>query len=193
MVASQLKFLKEFLNKPHQIGALTPSSKELVNAVVALCDPSRARVVVELGPGTGPLTKKILPRLGPRTSFIAIERNERFIRHLKRRFPGARFVHGFAEDTPRILEQEGLPSADVVLSALPWASFDDAIQRRILNAIYSALAPEGQFCTVAYTTASWLPRGRNFRGLLRATFSRVRVSPIVWMNIPPAFAYVCRK
>ena len=61
------------------------------------------------------------------------------------------------------------------------------------EAILEALPAGGYFTTFAYLQGTWLPTGIKFRRRLEKYFSHVEKSRIVWGNIPPAFAYRCRK
>ena len=98
-----------------------------------------------------------------------------------------------ASNLPRILSSLNLAHADVILSGLPWASFPDHLQEEILAAILEALPDGGYFTTFAYLQGTWLPTGIKFKHRLEKYFSHVEKSKIVWCNIPPAFAYRCRK
>ncbi|MFQ5654006.1 MAG: class I SAM-dependent methyltransferase [Planctomycetota bacterium] len=193
MTRSSLRFLREFISRPQSVGAVAPSSLHLARTMLGGIDLDAAELVVELGPGTGALTREIVRRLGPSTMLIAIESNPRFVRLLKDRFPTITVFHGCAEETPRILLDHDLGRADCIVSGLPWASFTEETQKRLIHSVLEALREGGSFTTFAYSGASWLPKARRFRKLLRSRFSGVVMSPVVWRNVPPAFAYLCRK
>jgi len=161
--------------------------------MVSAVDPQSPSVVVEFGPGTGPFTEAILVKLGPGSRLIAIEQNDTFAGILRRKFPDLDLVHGSVETLPQILEARGGRLADCIISGLPWASFDAALQRRIVAAAANSLRPGGSFATFAYVHGLVLPAAWRFRRLLEATFRDVRQSEIVWRNLPPAFVYHCRK
>ena len=82
---------------------------------------------------------------------------------------------------------------DAVLCGLPWASFPESLQREIMEAMLSMLAPGGKFATFAYWQGVILPAGMRFSRLLSETFSSVERSPTVWRNLPPAFVYRCTR
>jgi phospholipid N-methyltransferase len=79
----------------------------------------------------------------------------------------------------------------VVLSGLPWASFPEELQLKLMDAVCEALAPKGVFATFAYLQGTLLPAGKRFGKTLESRFSEVRKSPVVWRNLPPAFVYKC--
>ncbi len=186
-------FLKQFISRPGKVGAFAPSSGYLAQAMIGRYALSDAKSVLELGPGTGALTKHIVPRLGSRTQFNAIELNEEFVRILKDEFPHQNIHLGSATDSLQILKEQKLESAEYIISGLPWASFDPELQNALLKAVLDCLPDGGKFTTFAYSAAAWLPRGKRFRKLLEDNFSEVSRSAVVWRNLPPAFAYHCVK
>ena len=74
-------FAKNFLRDPYMLGSIIPSSRHLVNAVLAPIDWSRARVIVEYGPGVGTFTAEILRRMRSDARLVAIETNGEFVQH----------------------------------------------------------------------------------------------------------------
>ena len=70
-----LRFLGQFITHPTSIGAIWPSSPALAAAMLESLPLESARVVVELGPGTGSFTEFILPRIGPDGAYLAVEKN----------------------------------------------------------------------------------------------------------------------
>jgi phosphatidylethanolamine/phosphatidyl-N-methylethanolamine N-methyltransferase len=192
-VSANREFLAEFLRAPGRVGAIAPSSPDLARRMVSAVNAHEPSVVVEFGPGTGPFTEAILVKLAHGSQLIAIEQNDTFAALLRKKFPDLDLVHGSVESLPEILEARGGRPADCIVSGLPWASFDAALQRRILAAAVSGLREGGSFTTFAYVHGLVLPAAWRFRRLLEATFRQVRQSEIVWRNVPPAFVYHCRK
>ena len=97
------------------------------------------------------------------------------------------------EDVRRLCNREGIEQVDCIVSGLPWASFLDDIQTQYLDAMMTVLRPGGQFVTFAYLQGLLLPAGQRFRRKLGNYFSQVTRSRTVWMNLPPAFVYRCRR
>lgn len=185
-------FLSAFLRAPISTGAIAPSSRGLARRMVEDLDLESARTVVEVGPGTGSFTGSILAA-SPRARVLAVEINGDFATRLRTRFPRLHVVHDSVEQLPRHLADSGLGPADVVLCGLPWAILDTDTQRRLLDGICRSLGPGGRFATFGYVHCTVLPWSRHFRRLLRAEFSSVRTSQVVWKNLPPAFVYRCRR
>ena len=81
--------------------------------------------------------------------------------------------------------------ADVIISGLPWAFFDDVYQDHLLGVLRDVLSDQGQFFTFGYLPGLLLRSGRRIPKRLRQVFSRVETSRVVWRNLPPAFVFVC--
>jgi len=193
MVYEYAKFFKVFLRAPALTSAIVPSSPWLAERMVEDVGLDQAKVVVELGPGTGAFTRAIQKEISPSAFFLAMEIDPLFASHLKRQFPRVHIINDSAERLDQHLQALGHTSADCVLSGLPWAGFTDEEQKRLLGSVFRALRPGGLMTTYAYNHTAWLPGGRRFRKLLKSTFSEVTTTRTEWRNLPPAFVYRCRK
>lgn len=152
-----------------------------------------ASVIVEYGPGTGPMTRELLARKPAHAKLIAIERNDEFVALLRQQHPELDLVHDTVQELPNILAARGEQTTDRVVSSLPWVSFEPDLQRDIITTTRDALSEGGLFVTFAYVQGLALPRAWRFRSLLRELFSDVKQSDVIWANVPPAFIYTCRK
>jgi phospholipid N-methyltransferase len=180
------RFLGEFLRHPRLVGAVTPSSRYLARAVAAQV-PAAARCVIELGPGTGAITRALLARLGPQATLLAVEVDPAFCAVLRRALPDPRLhvIQALAQDLP--VRQAGFgPPVEAIVSGLPFVNFSPALRRQIMAAADRALVHGGTFVGYSYGPLV-LP------GLLRATFGECRLAGIVWRNLPPAFVFAARK
>lgn len=186
-----MSFLSEALKAPGRMGAIAPSSPNLARKIVACAELGTARTIVEIGPGTGPITREIHKSMAADARLILVEINPQFAQSLSTAFPSADVICGSAEDLTAHLATRGLASCDRVVCGLPWTAFPADLQTRILDAVVAALAPDGIFVTFAYTPMNHLPRGKSFYRLLRERFSEVGKSPLA-ANLPPAFSYICR-
>jgi len=184
-----ITFLRQFLAAPNAVGAVAPSSRGLAEAITEAGGVPRARTVVEFGPGTGVFTEAIVRKLGAEAWFLAIEVNPRFVGLLRERMPAVRVVRDSAANAPKYLREAGRPHCDCVVSGLPWASFDTALQDALLDVLAEILGPGGRFVTFSYVHSPWLPAGKRFRGKLERRFAHVERTPVVWRNLPPAFVY----
>ena len=188
-----LLFLFNFIRSPRSIGAVFPSSRKLAAVMVKGAGVDTAKTVVELGPGTGVFTEAIVERLGPDGTYLGIELREKFAAIVREKFPGLRVVNDSAENIVENLRSLDREEADVIISGLPWVSFDPDLQNRIMKSVADALPPGGKFSTFAYLLATRLPKARRFRTMLDENFSEVSESKTVWRNMPPAFVYHCTK
>jgi phospholipid N-methyltransferase len=188
-----MRFFKEILRAPHITGAIAPSSPFLANVVIDHAAVAEADRILELGPGTGVMTRRIIQKKKSAARFVAIEKNENFVPDLRRRFPDATVIPGDASELRRHASENGVDQADSIVSGLPWAIFPLAAQRSILTEIRDTLCDTGTFVTFAYWGTHWLPAGKSFRQLLKSQFPTVRTSQVVLANFPPAFVYYCRK
>ena len=187
------RFACEFLLHPVWVGAIAPSSRELALRMVRWIDWECAGTVVEYGPGTGAFTAQILQCKRPGTAFFAVELNSQFAATLARRFPDVTILQDSVANIEALCRQQGVSEVDVIVCGLPWAAFSDREQTTYLEAMMRVLKPGGHFATFAYLPGMVLPAARRFRRKLRSFFVEVQVSPTVWLNIPPAFVYRCRR
>jgi len=186
------RFFCEMVRSPHGTGAIFPSSPALAKRIVEMAGVAKANRVVEIGPGTGAFTSEILAAMPMTSRFFAVERNTAFVNHLRNRFPEAQILEGCATNLLELLRSNGIEDAESMISGLPWANFNPALQTQILLAIRSAMSPGAVFTTFAYFGPHLLPTGRKFRSVLHEMFSVVAASPVEILNFPPAFVYYCK-
>lgn len=190
---SRQTLFRRFLRHPGRVGALWPSSPSLCRMMVSRIGVEEADLVVELGPGTGVITREIIRMLPEKGKLVAVELDEMLCIQLHRNFPDVEILHDSASRLVEILAERSLPRANAIISGLPWAVFPESLQREILDAVAGSLAPDGWFTTFAYLQGLMLPAGMRFRRLLNETFGEVLTSSVVWRNLPPAFVYRCRR
>jgi phospholipid N-methyltransferase len=193
MTRTAALFLRQFVQSPRTVGAVLPSSAVLARVMLAPIDFAAARAVVEFGPGTGAFTREIAARLAPDCRYLGIELNPAFVRALTTGFPRLAFVHGSVADLTRIMAGQGIDGIDAVVCGLPWATLPIALQDQVFAAMDRALRPGGVFVTFGYLQSLVLPGAWALRRRLRRVFAEVDHSRVVWGNVPPAFAYICRK
>lgn len=199
-------FLTAAVRRPQLVGAIAPSGPALCDQLAAVVPshgipnhavPNHAvpsgPVVVELGPGTGVVSRAIRRRLPTSGRQLAVELDPAMVDHLARHAHWLQVLQGDAAHLRELLAGSGVPRVDAVVSGLPWSLVDPPVQRRTLEAITDVLAPTGAFTTFGYLHALPVRRAREFRALLRRRFDEVVVSRTVWSNVPPAVVFVCRR
>lgn len=182
---SHLLFARNFLANPRRVGSVIPSSRRLVQRLLAQTDWHRVKVAVEYGPGTGCVTRALLARLGPEARLFAFEINPDFVDFLRREFPDPRLtvVAGSAEDVAAVLAAAGFGHCDIAVSSLPFSIMPVAVCRSIVRATARLLLPDGRFIGYQYSTR-WLRELRHEFGQVS-----VQMEPRNW---PPAFIFTAK-
>ena len=180
-LGDRLRFLRAFAAHPRQVGAILPTSRYAVRDMLDLGDVAGARLVVELGAGTGVQTGEILARMKPGARLVALEIDPGLARLLEERFddPRLQVVCDSAEHLSDHLDGE---QADVLVCALPFTSLEPGLRRRILDTLPKALAPRGTALVIQYSPL--------IQAELRRLFPSVR-RRISLLNVPPAFLFAC--
>jgi phospholipid N-methyltransferase len=180
-------FLGKFLRHGTAIASVAPSSRWLARTTLRHVDWARARVVVELGAGTGPITRVIAEKAPAECRVVVIERDHDFARLLRERFAnrnGFDVVEGDVGDLAAILAGLGISRVDSVVSGLPVPSFPRMLRRSLFEAVGAVLAPECWYSQI--TEIPWA-----YWGFYRRYFREVRFA-FEPRNFPPAGAYYCR-
>jgi phosphatidylethanolamine/phosphatidyl-N-methylethanolamine N-methyltransferase len=185
MMFSESRLLfKLWLKNPRKIGAVAVSSPELA-AAMARQIPRGHGWVVELGGGTGSVTKAILKAGTPPEQLVVVERDPTLHRILQERYPGVRVVLGDAAKLQAILKHEGIHHVKAVVSSLPLLSMKRTIQDRITASALSVLSPGAPLIQFTYGFFSPIPRRRyGIEG---------EVGDRVLQNLPPAAVWIYRK
>jgi phospholipid N-methyltransferase len=183
-LAETLLFASNFLRHPNMLGSIIPSSRFLVNQVLARIEWERAGVIVEYGPGVGTFTSEILRRMHVRTQLVAIETNRDFVRHLRRTLPDRRLhvVQDSAAEVQTVLHRLGLPAPRYIISGIPLGSMPDPVRTEIALKSRAALEPGGAVLVYQFTARALPVLERTF-GDVRRSFER--------RNLPPAKLFVC--
>ena len=180
-------FLGKFLRHGTAIASLAPSSPWLSRTTVRNVDWDRARVLVELGAGTGPITRVLARNARPDCRVIVLERDPDFARLLRERFPtrpNFEVIEGDVRDLDAMLDERGIGRVDHVISGLPVPSFPKDLQRDLFRVVRRVLDPSGTFNQI--TEMPWV-----YWRFYRRFFDEVRFA-FEPRNFPPAGAYFCR-
>lgn len=180
-------FLGKFLRQGTAIASLAPSSPWLSRTTVRNVDWARARVLVELGAGTGPITRVLAEKASPECRVVVVERDADFARILRERFahlPHFEILEADVRNLAAILTDRGIARVDHVISGLPVPSFPKDLQRDLFRNVRTVLDPSGTYNQI--TELPWV-----YWRFYRRFFEDVqfRFEP---RNFPPAGAYFCR-
>ncbi len=185
MLSESALFLKMWLRKPLSMGSVAPSSRSLALAVARQVPQPVQLPVLELGGGTGAVTRALIDVGIPRDKLIVIEREEALYRMLVDRFPGVTIIRGDAAETAALLRAHGIHQVSAVASGLPFASMPRAVVTRVVQQCFEVIAPGGPFIQFTYTWVSQVPRQElGLEGGLRRR---------VFGNFPPASVWVYHR
>lgn len=178
-----LAFLKAFLARPLKVASPVPSGRKLAAKIAREIDPKPGGLVLELGPGTGAVTRAIGARGIADEDLVLIESDRAFVRALRKTFPRARVIEGDAFDFPALLGNDAC-GLRTVISGLPVVSEPPVRKRALVEAAIDALAPGRPLVQFSYSARPPLPVIEGVEVCRIAT---------VWENIWPMRIWVYRR
>jgi phosphatidylethanolamine/phosphatidyl-N-methylethanolamine N-methyltransferase len=179
---NSLSFFLHWLSDPRQVGAVAPSGPALAAAMTAEIAPESAPVI-ELGPGSGAVTRALLHRGIPQQRLALIEQSPRFALALRKRFPAARV---WCADAAALGSLDVFPGEDAgaVVSGLPLLLMSPFQVAAILAGAFERLRPGGALYQFTYGSRAPVPPPTLERLGLTATLIGRTLA-----NIPPAAVY----
>lgn len=175
-------FFLRWLRNPHHVGVPVPSSKHLANAMAAqLSTVTPADYIVELGPGTGVVTRALCQAGVSQKNLIVIERDHRFVEQLKRDFPEIIILQGDARNIKELLQKHNITHVAGIVCCLPLLAMPDNVRLAIVNSAFEVLKPDGSF--ILYTYGLISPVSEHNQRLIGI---RGKIAKRVWRNFPPA-------
>jgi phosphatidylethanolamine/phosphatidyl-N-methylethanolamine N-methyltransferase len=184
-------FLKRWLRRPFAVGAVVPSGRLLAEAMAKTTFAEmkgRDGHVIELGAGTGEVTKALLAAGIPADRLALVERDPELASFLRRHFVGPQIVEGDAARLQKILAEQGIGSVSAVVSSLPLLSLPAEVVRGIVEGVFDALPRGGALVQFTYGPAQPVPRALS--QALRLVGTR---GSRIWRNIPPAVVWTFRR
>lgn len=180
------EFLKQYLKNGKQVGSVRPSSRFLAKKMLENVDFKNCTAVVELGPGDGIFTKKILNNLPANAKLFVFELNDAFYNNLKETIKDNRLIliHDSAEKIQEYLDKQNIKKADAVISSLPLAVFSSELRNACLQNSHAALKENGLYVQFQYTLQA--------KKYIAKIFDETKIKFTV-LNFPPAFIYTCTK
>jgi phosphatidylethanolamine/phosphatidyl-N-methylethanolamine N-methyltransferase len=176
--------LRKFVTNARTVATIAPSSRALSAATVRGIDWARAKVVVELGAGTGPITEELVKAAPPGVRLVVNEFLPEFCDALRQKFPDLDIANCDAKRLTEMLAERGIPAVDYVLSGLPVTHFTAADRDVVIDQVGRVMRADGEFRQL--TTAPWL-----YGGVYRRYFRDVSFRLVIW-NLPPGGVYCCR-
>jgi phosphatidylethanolamine/phosphatidyl-N-methylethanolamine N-methyltransferase len=185
-LADSARFLKSLIVAPRLTGAVAPSGRALARAMAAAAGPPPHGLIVELGPGTGPVTRSLIETGVARERLALVEYDPGFCRLLRERFASAMIIQGDAYDLPRTLAVLAGQSIGAVVSSLPLLNQPPERRAKLIGDAFALMGPSGLFVQFTYGLQSPIPRE-----ICANRYVAVRSRPIL-LNLPPARVWTYR-
>ena len=181
----EVRFIRSWIEKPLSIGAVTPSGKVLARTMAGFVDPSVPGPVIELGPGTGPVTEALVEQGVDPSRLVLVEYNPEFCRLLRARYPDATVIRGDAYALHRTFGSMLKEPAAAIVSGLPLVTKPLKTRVRLIREAFRLMQPNAPFVQFTYAVVPPIPK--KLAGVSTEASERI------WMNVPPARVWVYRK
>ena len=180
----EVQFIRSWIEKPLRTGAVIPSGKALARTMARYVDRASEGPVIELGPGTGPVTAALVDHGIHPSRLVLVEFNPDFCRLLRRRYPEATVVQGDAYKLRHLLQTYLTHPAAAVVSSLPLLTRPLRTRLRLMSDVVGLLKPGAPFVQFTYGLVPPIPK----------TLSSIKAeaSNLIWLNLPPARVWVYR-
>nr|WP_295462710.1 class I SAM-dependent methyltransferase [Mesorhizobium sp.] len=180
----ELKFFRGWMDKPRAVGSIVPTSNVTARKMASVVNPDSGLPVLELGPGTGVITRAILARGVKPQNLWSIEYSADFIEHLRSKMPGVNFINGDAFDLDATLPEKGMVF-DSVVSGVPLLNFPVEQRVRYIEDLLGRIPPGRPIVQLTYGPLSPVPPRRGNYTVEHFDF--------VVRNIPPTQLWIYRR
>ncbi|MBA4268405.1 MAG: methyltransferase domain-containing protein [Bosea sp. (in: a-proteobacteria)] len=184
-LGDEARFIKSWIDNPARTGSVTPSSPALARRMASFVDPALPGPVIEIGPGTGPVTEALIERGIAEERLILVEYSPDFCALLRKRFPRATVIEGDAYALSKTLAGHLNDKAIAVVSSLPLFNQPPAMRSALAKEAFTLLIDGAPFIQFTYSVVSPVPR--------KGSGLKAFVSDWVLRNIPPARVWVYRQ
>ena len=182
-----IEFLQAFIKNPLKVGAIAPSSPELAKKMLESIKPTENKVVLELGVGTGAITKYLQNILSNEKSYLGIELDRDLVKSLRTNYPELKIVRGNATETFSIHQKTGLGKVGFIICCLPFVSLPNEVGEKILLEIDKFMKQGCMFRTFQYAHGYYMPSAIKLREFMRKRYGKSRRSQLIVKNVPPAY------
>lgn len=177
-------FLKNFITSPKYTGSVKASSSFLAKKMVKRAAVHKAATIIELGPGTGTITKAILNKMKKDAKLVTFEINKDFVEYLNKKYPTAHHIHSDILKIKDEIKKNGIDRADVVISGIPFSLYSKKECEEMLDLISDVMRKDSILVLFSYSKL-------RFKTFL-SKFNKVNVD-FVLLNIPPAYVLTLSK
>jgi phosphatidylethanolamine/phosphatidyl-N-methylethanolamine N-methyltransferase len=182
----EARFIRSWIDKPLITGAVSPSGKALAKMMAAPINPDMPGQVLEIGPGTGPVTEALIARGVDEGRLVLLEFNPGFVDLLRQRFPRATVVQGDAYDVFGLTQNVLTGPVAGVVSSLPLLTKPVPRRAKFLKDCLDLAHPGAPFCQFTYMVGPPVP-------FFAMGDVQASGSPLVWRNVPPARVWTYRR
>ena len=181
----ELKFFKGWIDKPKAVGSIIPTSSITAKRMASIINAKSGLPVLEVGPGTGVITKAILKHGVRPTDLFAVEYSHDFVVHLKRNYPGVNVIEGDAFDLDKTLGGKAGLTFDSVVSGVPLLNFPVAARVKYVESLLDRIPQGRPIVQLTYGPKSPVPPGLGDYTVERFDF--------IIRNIPPTTLWIYRR
>ncbi|KQS90522.1 MULTISPECIES: phospholipid N-methyltransferase PmtA [unclassified Rhizobium] len=181
----EIRFFKGWKSNMKAVGSIVPTSGITARRMASVVNPHSGLPVLELGPGTGVITKAILQKGVQPENLVSVEFSTDFYQHLVKTYPGVDFINGDAFDLDKTLGLRRDQKFDSVVSAVPLLNFPMHMRVSLIDDLLSRIPVGRPVIQISYGPLSPVV----------AMPDRYQIShyDFVVRNIPPAQLWVYRK
>ncbi|NRA87765.1 MAG: methyltransferase [Rhizobiales bacterium] len=181
-------FIKTLVKSPQAIGAVMPSGKKLCRAMVKAIEADQNSIYVEVGAGTGVVTKELIAAGIPPHNIYLFENEINFIPKLKILFPDAHVIHGDVQFLQKHLTALGVGKVSKIISSLPFKSLPQSVVNNILEQFDMVLKKDGKIVQFTYSVNQ--PYSETFKQQYGFEAEKQAYIP---QNIPPATVWLYKR
>jgi len=181
----ELRFFKGWIDKPRAVGSIVPTSSVTARRMASVINPNSGLPVLELGPGTGVITRAILARGVRPENLWSVEYSADFVAHLREEFPAVNIVQGDAFDLGRTLGDNCNMVFDSIVSGVPLLNFPVEKRVRYVCDLLDRIPPGRPIVQLTYGPLSPVPPRRGDYTVEHFDF--------VVRNLPPTQLWIYRR
>jgi phosphatidylethanolamine/phosphatidyl-N-methylethanolamine N-methyltransferase len=181
----ELRFFKGWMDKPRAVGAIAPTSSVTARRMASVINPASGLPVLELGPGTGVITKAILGAGVAPADLWSIEYSEDFVDHLRTRYPGVNIIQGDAFDLDKTLGEKRGQMFDAIISGVPLLNFPVPQRVAYIENLLGRIPVGRPIVQLTYGPRSPVPPGKGDYTVEHFDF--------IIRNLPPTQLWIYRR